>query len=403
MSHTTPLTTVWQGYIASTLDALLLFECALSGRISQVSRRPNDRERQDLIKSGSIFIYQESATGIKRWTDGKSWSPSRILGNFLIYREMDKPFPPGQKKRAMKRLASGSLGGLTNSNGRLHSDNGDFPSHASEQARHLRLIIGSLVDSFSFKENGLVKKTISIKYHNVSHRIISYYSVEDVIQGKLPTPSRDQGFRDLIPRAELTTSQKFRASSDRVERSSKELLATDTNLGESVGYSNVCPGINRYPLQLTSATSYNFPQGAPRAFYHSHEPLHDGQLTQAVSVASPTLQPLPSSTLLPVSASMHVPSSAGVFFAPHLQGNYAHILHSLETRGGSELGCGGDYFPEMYPPQLQCLGVKVEGGVLVGGSGSTYPYRNYDAGNGWAVDSTDGLKEVQIWQWSAMT
>ncbi|KAK4068665.1 hypothetical protein Purlil1_13747 [Purpureocillium lilacinum] len=278
------------------------------------------------------------------------------------------------KKRAKKPFALGSLDGLTKSKGTSPSDNDDFPSHASEHARHLRLFIGSLVDSFSFKENGLVKKTISIKYRNVLHRIISYYSVEDVIQGKLPTPSRDQAFRDLIPRAELTTSQKFRVSSDRIKRSSKELLATDTNLGEFVGYSNVCPGINRYPLQLTSATSYNSPQGAPPAFYHSHEPLHDGQLTQAVSVVSPTLQPLPSSTLLPVSTSMHVPSSEGVFFAPHLQVHNAHSLHDLETRGGSELSYGGDYFLEMYPPQLQCLG------VLVGGNGSAYPYGNYECG-----------------------
>ncbi|KAL3954440.1 hypothetical protein ACCO45_010003 [Purpureocillium lilacinum] len=370
MSHTTPLTTVWQGYIASTLDALLLFECALSGRISQVSRRPNDRERQDLIKSGSIFIYQESATGIKRWTDGKSWSPSRILGNFLIYREMDKPFPPGQKKRAMKRLASGSLGGLTNSNGRLHSDNGDFPSHASKQARHLRLIIGSLVDSFSFKENGLVKKTISIKYHNVSHRIISYYSVEDVIQGKLLRHLGTRDFEILFP-----------------VPSSRPLKSFEP------------------PPTGSSAVrkSYWLPIQTWASLWATATFVRESIVIPCNSLASPTLQPLPSSTLLPVSASMHVPSSAGVFFAPHLQGNYAHILHSLETRGGSELGCGGDYFPEMYPPQLQCLGVKVEGGVLVGGSGSTYPYRNYDAGNGWAVDSTDGLKEVQIWQWSAMT
>src|SRR6195952_5636341 len=93
------------GHVATTQDALILFEGCLQGHLSHVPRRPHDRERSTLIRSGSVFIYEENASGIKRWTDGVTWSPSRILGNFLVYRELDKPFPPGEKKRAMKKQA----------------------------------------------------------------------------------------------------------------------------------------------------------------------------------------------------------------------------------------------------------------------------------------------------------
>lgn len=100
---TAVLEPTYHGYVATTQDALILFEACLTGVLPHVPRRPHDRERNHLVRSGSVFIYEENTSGIKRWTDGVTWSPSRILGNFLVYRELDKPFPPGEKKRAMKK------------------------------------------------------------------------------------------------------------------------------------------------------------------------------------------------------------------------------------------------------------------------------------------------------------
>ncbi|KAK5279304.1 Global transcription regulator sge1, partial [Cryomyces antarcticus] len=88
----------YKGFVSDSADGLVLFEGCLAGKLNHVPRRPHDRERTSLITSGSVFIYEENASGIKRWTDGVAWSPSRILGNFLIYRELEKPFPPGEKK-----------------------------------------------------------------------------------------------------------------------------------------------------------------------------------------------------------------------------------------------------------------------------------------------------------------
>ncbi|KAH0426869.1 Gti1/Pac2 family protein [Colletotrichum camelliae] len=219
-----PLNPTFVGHVASTLDALVLFEACLSSALQHVPRRPHDRERQDLIKSGNVFIYEEHSSGIKRWTDGVAWSPSRILGNFLIYRELDRPFPPGEKKRAMKRnkkttgvtkpsdVASrqGSVNGAAANMPGM--GDGSTPTKDAERA-----LIGSLVDSYPFKENGLVKKTISVTYQGVPHHLVSYYNVEDVTEGKLLTPSKDHQLSTIIPRGELIMSQNFRAPIDEVE------------------------------------------------------------------------------------------------------------------------------------------------------------------------------------------
>jgi hypothetical protein len=60
----------YKGYIATTEDALILFEACLRGLLPSVLRRPKDHERDSLAQSGNVFIYGEEATGIKRWTDG---------------------------------------------------------------------------------------------------------------------------------------------------------------------------------------------------------------------------------------------------------------------------------------------------------------------------------------------
>ena len=211
----------WFGHVATAKDALVLFEACLNGTLHHVPRRPHDRERSSLIKSGYVFIYEENASGIKRWTDGVPWSPSRILGNFLVYRELVKPFPPGEKKRAQKRpknarpakqgepyprRASGEEQPSPVSATRTDAN---FDSRESE-----RSLIGSLVDSYGFKEGGLVKKTMSVTLHGIHHHLVSYYRIEDVLEGTLQPPSKDQKLENIEPRHELMARQNFRAPLD---------------------------------------------------------------------------------------------------------------------------------------------------------------------------------------------
>lgn len=206
-----PLVPTYKGYLGSTLDALILHELLLSGRLCHVPRRPHDRERADLIKSGNIFIYEENASGIKRWTDGISWSPSRILDNFLVYRELNEDSPVGEKKKAFKKVAGKrpSNAGLPSSTGTNILSQG---SGASEPILDdpARPFIGSLTDSYDFKENGLIKKTISIPYRGIVHHIVSYYTLDDAMGSKFMRPSADQRFATLVLRSDILSSNNFR-------------------------------------------------------------------------------------------------------------------------------------------------------------------------------------------------
>lgn len=223
-----PLEPTWQGYCGSTMDALYLIEWCLRGTGKHVPRRPHDRERAELIASGNIFIYEEHASGIKRWTDGVPWSPSRILGNFLIYRELDKPFEPGQKKKAKPKKENGvtkatsaqrsnsitgvmAMSAATNSS----SNSNSFSSQngSGQGDAETRALVGSLVDSYQFKQDGLIKKTISLSYNNITHHIVSYYTIEDVKNGNLQRPS-ETFLRAYPPRPELIQSSNFRAPVD---------------------------------------------------------------------------------------------------------------------------------------------------------------------------------------------
>ncbi|KIW15250.1 hypothetical protein PV08_05295 [Exophiala spinifera] len=205
----------FRGHVATTQDALILFEACLQGHLSHVPRRPHDRERAHLITSGSIFIYEENASGIKRWTDGVTWSPSRILGNFLVYRELDKPFPPGEKKRAMKKQQR-----RPSRPGEPYArpDGPPYTTDQSSQTAEMeRQLIGSLVDSYGFKKDGLVKKTMSVTVQGVTHHLVSYYLVNDVLAQNLRTPSQSESLQYVRPRPELTQKQSFRAPLEDVD------------------------------------------------------------------------------------------------------------------------------------------------------------------------------------------
>ncbi len=211
----------WRGHIETTKDALIIFEAALSGMLAHCIRRPHDRERNSLIISGNVFVYEEGTSGIKRWTDGIPWSPSRILTNFLIYRQLNSPFPPGEKKRATKRsqrpvkpgepYAAPSKSGITEDFS-LSGGSPTTPAIKSEESVDKdadRFLVGSLVDSYEFKEGGLLKKTMTVTVNGVQHHLVSYYSLEDA-KYNLSTPRDDSQLKDLPLRDELLNQPKFK-------------------------------------------------------------------------------------------------------------------------------------------------------------------------------------------------
>ncbi|KAF9985154.1 hypothetical protein BGZ65_011562 [Modicella reniformis] len=159
----------YYGLIKTPHDALIIFEgkylythanmhphifscvvlvCHL-GIIPRVHRRLSDIERQ-CVRSGSVYCFDEREAGMRRWTDGKSWSPSRVTGSFLTYRELDDTH------------------GTTSKN--------------------------------AYRPDGLFKQSFSITTSdNKKLHLISYYKNDDVASDQLfVTPSRDPRFAHII-------------------------------------------------------------------------------------------------------------------------------------------------------------------------------------------------------------
>src|SRR6478752_8794030 len=88
----------YHGYVRTPADAIRLFEACRLGILPRVQRRLSEKERQS-IRSGSVFVWDEREAGMRRWTDGKSWSASRVSGSFLTYREMEGRKGPASAKR----------------------------------------------------------------------------------------------------------------------------------------------------------------------------------------------------------------------------------------------------------------------------------------------------------------
>lgn len=178
----------WSGWIETTGDALLILEAARRGLIPRVTRRLVDSERK-MITSGSVFVFDEDESGIKRWTDGFFWSPSRILGNFLLYRETEKR-GAGHRGGSRNELdqhhqhhqqgdpaAAGGEGGAAGSAGApgaaaaaaaaaksegqtLSRPRGETTRLGIDRQRE-RSLVGSLTNSYKFKAGGMMKKVSS--------------------------------------------------------------------------------------------------------------------------------------------------------------------------------------------------------------------------------------------------
>ncbi|KAF2181826.1 hypothetical protein K469DRAFT_588531 [Zopfia rhizophila CBS 207.26] len=281
----------WRGFLDSTKDAMTIVEAALQGRLSHISRRPHDKERAEMLTSGTVLVYEENASGIKRWTDAVHWSPSRVMNNCLIYRQLVRALKPEEKKAALnpscggkrKRKESASPC-VTNTGDNVNKledeyDNpifdggvaGDVTPTSEPPAKvyanfaqsltpeQQRRYCGSLVDSYEFKEGGLMKKTISVKYQGTHHHIISYYSLEDVVSGKLKRPFQDPNLAGIQPRPELLTGWKVSLE----DEESKEMPLV-------AGYSQ-----QLQPSHIQHQVVGPYTQGmAPQGIVQSHTPLH---------------------------------------------------------------------------------------------------------------------------------
>lgn len=165
----------YNGHVRTPQDAIVLFEACRLGLLPRVQRRLSEKERQ-LIKSGSVFVWDEREAGMRRWTDGKSWSASRVSGSFLCYREME-----GKRGGGDFSSAPASGRGGSGSEGK-EDDAADKP------------------DGYRYKPDGLVKQSFSITTSNGQHlHLISYYARSHPAAATLKQPSQDPMFRHIRP------------------------------------------------------------------------------------------------------------------------------------------------------------------------------------------------------------
>ena len=64
-------------------------------------------------------------------------------------------------------------------------------------------LVGSLFDSYDFKESGLVKKTMSVVVSGATYHLVSYYTIEDVLRGKLIAPTMAESLCHVRARLDL--------------------------------------------------------------------------------------------------------------------------------------------------------------------------------------------------------
>ncbi|KAI9592613.1 Gti1/Pac2 family-domain-containing protein [Syncephalis fuscata] len=186
------------GYIDNVQDALLIIEAA---------------------RNGSIFVWDESEAGMRRWTDGRAWSPSRVSGCFLNYRELEhRRRGPGVAMpyswisqgytptitwvdvNTKRNAVSAAMAPTTN------STPVQFPTQASQRNRSwMSMDSGCTAKTgFRYKVDGLVKRTISVTVsENRKLHLISYFRKRDVVEGRLRSPRQDSALSGLAIPPEL--------------------------------------------------------------------------------------------------------------------------------------------------------------------------------------------------------
>lgn len=165
----------YHGFVRTPADAIKLFEACRLGLLPRVQRRLSEKERQS-IRSGSVFVWDEREAGMRRWTDGKSWSASRVSGSFLTYREMEG------------KRGSG-FGNSRRSNGRT-PDSGRYSDEDPDGEP----------EGYRYKADGLMKQSFSITTSQGQHlHLISYYSRPQHNTPELPQPTSDASLRHIVP------------------------------------------------------------------------------------------------------------------------------------------------------------------------------------------------------------
>ncbi|KAF7338072.1 cAMP-independent regulatory protein pac2 [Mycena venus] len=210
-------------HVRNAHDAHVVFEATRQGFLRPITRRLDENERATLIQSGAVFVWEESdhAPGLKRWTDGRLWSQSRmrevcsssaertdidktnLRQPYLFYDEKlgDDSDSPDQTFQTYRFVDASGV-----------SRGGPLSSAVSHQERSTNI------------HRGLVKQAYSawvVVHPNSMPRkwhITAYFRYDDLPH--IPTVDQDPCLRKIIVPAGLYRSGKTRNRSDGEDSSS---------------------------------------------------------------------------------------------------------------------------------------------------------------------------------------
>lgn len=237
----------YRGHVRTPQDAIILFEACRLGLLPRVQRRLSEKERQS-IRSGSVFVWDEREAGMRRWTDGKSWSASRVAGSFLNYREMEG-------KRGGNSFSSPSQ--KTGS----PEDGHDAPADGAS-------------DGYRYKPDGLIKQSFSITTSQSQHlHLISYFARSDPGAGMLPQPSSDPQLRHVHPQKGMYPDASIHDAQNLPAVTQSPMLSSYGNSSPPSSYAAFAQ--RHPPTAAAPSPGYGWPPSpmhTPPAGQYSHHP-----------------------------------------------------------------------------------------------------------------------------------
>lgn len=318
------------GLVETVSDAILVIEAIRLGILPRVRARLDERERE-AIRAGSVFVYIEAESKIRRWTDGKLWSPSRVSGDFLLYREErnggssspdGQTIPDGLIKRTITFNSRNANAGRRSSSSHCH-DSFHLVSYSRESQRDLLQVFGpahmlpALIDDF--------------KKHR--QRLLSLN----------PASAPAINFGELQISSGASASSRMRREMHdftghfRIESKAK------------LGPNNPLPS----PASTSSPNSASAVEDEDQElFSHFLHSIHSSMASSSLSTSLVSSSNSPSGTASVLGAPSTAPANGTVLDSP-LQMMILQNIDSQHPTSGMQLRTGKRLFPQSANPQLQ--------------------------------------------------
>ncbi|KZW02570.1 hypothetical protein EXIGLDRAFT_829105 [Exidia glandulosa HHB12029] len=313
-------------YIRDVYDVVAILNAWHNRLVPECTRRLKDSEKHLYIRSGWWVIFPVDLCGVNRWTDTHKWSPSRVQGNFFIYRQIDAPRSRQARKlishpynRAARdvRLSAGRSRVQQHSSGESSSSSYSDDEWANREFD--RTIVSSWTDNTAFTKDGICKKTFALVYQGRDYRIISYYNPDDAQSGALPRASEVPLYANLETDPEMLAQAQYRKANKR-ERTIgplSELLDPYTNLNAR---------LDRFPCMPEPIdTSFGYGSNATSDSELTSSPSMSHASTSSSALTSPTYLTSPSTSL-----SMYS-SAADLHWMPVEPSPVAPLFHRVQS------------------------------------------------------------------------